>query len=170
LDTISRIVEGLYAGPGCIDLGELGIHVDIIVSLDPSCPVTDGGKRRVYPIENLGIEPLINVWKSLDTLYKEHFLKHRTVYVHCYAGCGRTGSIVIAYLVLFHEYSLEDAINLYYSRRLCGPESWEQHKFLDVTWRLKEKGLSGTEILEIIKESEDLGEYISRLYTVDTNF
>lgn len=165
MNSIVEIIEGLYAGPGCVDLDELGIDIDIILSLDPSCPATGGRKRRVTPIENLGIEPLGNVGRALETLYREHFLKHSRVYVHCYAGCGRTGTVVIAYLFLFHNYSLEEAVNLFYSKRFCGPESWEQHKFLDVTWRLKRKGLTALEIVELIKESRDLGEYIGRMHT-----
>ncbi len=165
MDSIAQIIEGLYAGPGCVDLSEHGVSVDVVVSLDPSCPVTGGGRRRVFPVENLGIEPLNNVAGALELLYREHFVRHRRVYVHCYAGCGRTGTVVIAYLILFHGYSLEEAVNLYYSKRLCGPESWEQHKFLDVTWKLKRKGLTGMEVLELIRESRDLGEYVGWMYT-----
>ncbi|MEB3757002.1 MAG: hypothetical protein GSR79_09140, partial [Desulfurococcales archaeon] len=70
------------------------------------------------------------------------------------------GTIVIAYLIIFHKYTLENALRLYYYKRGCGPESWDQHKFLDTTWKLVSRRMEPIQVLEAIKESSDLGEYI----------
>jgi len=66
LHGVAEIIRGLYAGPGCVDLGEHSINVDVVVSLDPSCPVTGGGRHYVFPVENLGIEVLELIRESRD--------------------------------------------------------------------------------------------------------
>ncbi|MEB3756990.1 MAG: dual specificity protein phosphatase family protein, partial [Desulfurococcales archaeon] len=131
----AQIIDRLYAGPGCLDLRNYDIDVDVIISLDDDCPVK-GGQRIVIPISNLSVEPVGNAGKAIEKLYVNHLKRKKRVYVHCYAGCGRTGTIVIAYLIIFHKYTLENALRLYYYKRGCGPESWDQHKFLDTTWKL----------------------------------
>jgi len=155
----AQIIERLYAGPGCIDLGGHDIVVDLIISLDGNC-LANGARRLVIPINDLSIEPICNAGKAIEKLHLNHLIRKKRVYIHCYAGCGRTGAIVTAYLILFHGFGLENALRLYYYKRGCGPESWDQYKFLDTTWKLVSKGMNPLQILEAIKESSDLGEYI----------
>ena len=153
------IIERLLAGPGCIDLRKYDVNVDLVVSLDNNCHVR-GAPRQVIPINNLSIEPVYNAGKAIEKIHLNHLIKKKRVYVHCYAGCGRTGTVVVSYLILFQGYTLENALRLYYYKRGCGPESWDQHKFLDITWRLISTGINPQDILGAVKSSSDLGEYM----------
>ena len=122
-----EIEEGLFAGHGCIDVD---VAVDVIVSLDCSCPARAPGADRVcYDILNGHVIPWENLVGAILTLLTVRARGGR-VYVHCMAGCGRTGTVVSAYLMLSRGWSAEEAVGYFVSRRGCGPETWEQHRFL----------------------------------------
>ena len=161
MSSVAEIIEGLLAGPGCVDLSEYS--VDIVVSLDCSCRPVGVYKSVCVPIRDYGVEPLSNAARALRRIHEELDVKRHSVYVHCRAGCGRTGTIVVAFLVLFRDMTLGNALNLFYSKRLCGPESWEQHKFLDVLWRMTRRGIPWQRILEVMEEASDLGGFMGVL-------
>ncbi len=131
-DEPAEVVPGLYAGPGCLDLEEWGVEVDLIVTLEPSCPAERSGSRRViFPVRDMEVEPVANVAGAIAAI-AEALASGRRVYVHCYAGCGRTGTVVAGYLVLFKGMRPEEAVAAFEAARGCGPESEEQLMFLDL--------------------------------------
>ncbi|MMZ70277.1 Dual specificity phosphatase, catalytic domain [compost metagenome] len=69
------------------------------------------------------MEPIGNFYKALAKLV-ELARAGRRVYVHCRAGCGRTGTLVAAYLIVEKGLGYEEAVSLYRARRGCGPQSW----------------------------------------------
>ncbi len=59
--------------------------------------------------------PLVNAW--LD--------RHPNSLVHCYAGCSRSCSVVIAYLIYRFRLGYEQAfVHVKLQRELCDPHRW----------------------------------------------
>jgi atypical dual specificity phosphatase len=157
------IIDKLYAGPGCVDLGNYGINADIIITLDPSCSVKgDGNQRIVLPLEDFNVEPIKNIGKAVQIIDKK-LKKNNSVYVHCHAGCGRTGTIVVSYLILFKDMQLNQAIDIFYEKRHCGPDSMPQEIFLEALYKMKRKLGSNNLVLKILNKSETLDDFLQNL-------
>ncbi|MGC9112532.1 protein-tyrosine phosphatase family protein [Acidilobus sp.] len=156
----AEVAPNLYAGPGCVDLDEYGIKVDVIITLEPSCPAeATGSSREVYPIRDMEVEPIGNTASAIAAIAR-HLEQGRRVYVHCYAGCGRTGTVVSGYLVLFRGMSPEEAVNAFEGARGCGPESEEQLMFLDLLDVMKRRlGPWGT--IRELSQGMGLGDVLS---------
>ncbi|MGC9210010.1 MAG: protein-tyrosine phosphatase family protein [Acidilobus sp.] len=158
----AEVVPGLFAGPGCLDLEEWGIDVDYIVTLEPSCPAEHPRARRlVYPVRDMEVEPVANVAGAIASIAKA-LEGGRRVYVHCYAGCGRTGTVVSGYLILFRGMSPEEAVATFEAARGCGPESEEQLMFLDLL-EVMRKRMGPWEALRELADSLGVGDLVSRL-------
>ncbi len=152
-------MPGLWAGPGCAELD----FIDDVICLDSSCPAS-GGRLHCFPIEDGDVEPISNFARALETLIRL-IEEGRKVYVHCYAGCGRTGTLVSAYLIIRECMTYEEAVNRFRARRGCGPESWCQEMLLRGLSLVKQEKGPG-EALRILRESRDLGEFIGRVRRV----
>ncbi len=161
---VVEVIDGLYAGPGCVDLDEDGIKVDYVVTLEPSCPAeASGAQRLTFPLIDMEAEPIENAVGAIEAIAKA-LTRGRRVYVHCYAGCGRTGMVVSGYLVLFRDMTAEEAVNHFVSLRGCGPESEEQLLFLDLLEAMKRRLKDPWKVIEELEGSEGIGDALSRLY------
>ena len=69
-------------------------------------------KIERYPIEDFNPEELYKKLKGAGALLNDLIKKGKNVYVHCTAGIGRAPSVVIIYLVLYQNYSINDAVEL----------------------------------------------------------
>lgn len=142
-------------GPGCVEVRGF----DAVICLDPECPVDPGGAEvYCYPVEDFSVEPIGNFYKALAKLV-ELARAGRRVYVHCRAGCGRTGTLVAAYLIVEKGLGYEEAVGLYRARRGCGPQSWEQEMLLRGLDIIASR-LGGREALRILGEARSLGDLI----------
>ena len=65
-----------------------------------------------YPIEDFSQDELYQKLKVAGDLLNNLIKKGKNVYVHCTAGIGRAPSVVIIYLVLYQNYSINDAVEL----------------------------------------------------------
>ena len=62
-----------------------------------------------YPIEDFNQEDLENKLKGAGDTLKKLLDKGKSVYVHCTAGMSRAAATVIIYLVLYEDFSVEEA-------------------------------------------------------------
>ena len=56
--------------------------------------------------------------------------KNEVLLVHCYAGCGRTGILLVIYLMVFERLTLEDALQEVRNIRPCAVETKWQETYL----------------------------------------
>jgi hypothetical protein len=116
-----RLLAGEY--PGSLDprstrrkveaLLDSGVEIFIDLTeegeLDPYATLLAGrAQHRRHPIPDLGVLPAAGVEAILDAI-DEQLADRRPVYVHCWGGVGRTGTIVGCHLVR-HGHSGDAAI------------------------------------------------------------
>ena len=70
-----------------------------------------GIKINRYPIEDFNQEDLAEKLKGAGDLLNKLLKEGNTVYVHCTAGMSRAAATVIIYLVLYENFSVEEATN-----------------------------------------------------------
>ena len=70
-----------------------------------------GIKINRYPIEDFNQEDLAEKLKGAGDLLNKLLQEGNTVYVHCTAGMSRAAATVIIYLVLYENYTVEEATN-----------------------------------------------------------
>ena len=63
-----------------------------------------------YPIEDFNEVDLALKLKGAGDTLKELLDKGKTVYVHCTAGMGRAAATVVIYLVLYQDYTVDEAV------------------------------------------------------------
>lgn len=78
-----------------------------------------GIKRFYFPIEDGSAPSVDELMKITDLLMK---LEEKKVLIHCYAGCGRTGTVLAAYMIR-KGMSAEEAISYIRSMRPCSIET-----------------------------------------------
>ncbi|MGC9020341.1 MAG: protein-tyrosine phosphatase family protein [Candidatus Methanodesulfokora sp.] len=78
-----------------------------------------GIKRLYFPMEDGSAPSVDELMRITDLLMK---LEGRKVLIHCYAGCGRTGTVLAAYMIR-KGMSAEEAISYVRSIRPCSIET-----------------------------------------------
>ncbi len=154
----------LYGGPPYL---VSTVDPDIVVSLAYRVVARSRSTRKTYhyPIMDFHVEPIYNIGYAIEKIYY-HLTNGDKVYVHCLGGCGRTGTVVSAYLILFHGYSVEDAVMEFYRQRGCTIESFEQEIFLKRIHEILVKTRSPMEIIDLLKRIEKLDRFLN---ASDTN-
>lgn len=148
----------LYGGPPYL-VNE--VDPIIVISLATYIVARSRSTREVYhfPIRNLHVEPIHNIGYALEKI-NYHISKGESVYVHCLGGCGRTGTVISAYLIIFHKYSYRDAILEFLRQRGCTVESYEQELFLNILSRLTQVIRVEYRIISLVKESNSLDDFM----------
>ncbi|MGC8573019.1 MAG: hypothetical protein C0172_00910 [Caldisphaera sp.] len=158
----AEIINNLYAGPGCIDLRKHNISPDIVITLDPGCAIKGDSNRIVLPIEDFNVEPIKNIGRAVEVI-ENNLKSNKKIYIHCHAGCGRTGTVVVSYLILYKDFHLNQALDLFYSKRRCGPDSMPQELFLESLYKLKKEIKSPNQIIKNLIRSETLDDFLNYL-------
>ena len=78
-----------------------------------------------FPIEDFNQEDLELKLKDAGDKLKELLDKGKTVYVHCTAGMSRAAATVIIYLVLYEDYSVEEARDFVKKHRPIICPNWD---------------------------------------------
>jgi hypothetical protein len=129
-----RLLAGKFAGAptdakAAANIGALGgagitLVVDLTHESDRLPPyaahVTAPMRRVTMPIPDFGVPTLEQLAETLD-LIDEEIASGGVVYVHCWGGCGRTGTVVSSWLVK-RGLSAEEALERYaeLSTEVCG--------------------------------------------------
>jgi protein-tyrosine phosphatase len=133
-----RFLAGSYPLPRLASIREAGIDffLDLTVENEYSFPPYAAGvEYRRLAIRDFGCPTVDRMRETLDAI-DDALARGRNVFVHCYAGVGRTGTVVGCFLVR-HGMSPADALDAIahwragreYGRRRS-PETDEQEEFV----------------------------------------
>lgn len=97
--------------------------------------------RVAVLLEGTGIDQLKLAFKDFSTpsagqvktflhYIGEALVNKEPVMVHCAAGCGRTGLLLMLYLMFFESWDLEQGLAELRTYRPCAVESLDQEQFL----------------------------------------
>ena len=122
------VPERLAAGPYPQDLAELrAAGIDAFVDLTETGELppyaVDGVEYRRAPIRDFGT-PSVAEMEAILELLDELLARGRTVYLHCFGGRGRTGTVLGCYLVR-QGWGADDAL-----ASISGPETEAQRAFV----------------------------------------
>jgi hypothetical protein len=116
----------------------IGLIVDLTEGTEWGLPryaglVVPPAERRWHPIPDFGCPPVEGMREILDAI-DAALARDAGVYVHCYAGIGRTGTVVSCYLVRHGMDPAEAMATTSRWRGIRSPQSVEQEDFV-LGWR-----------------------------------
>lgn len=117
LENCDEIIPNLYLGgfeaaeqPD--RLADQGICAIVCCNRELEFPSSKYSNRLEYyrvDVEDMGREPIEFYFEEASEFIHNQLMQERPVLVHCRAGVSRSSTVVIAYLVEYHGYSLHDA-------------------------------------------------------------
>lgn len=125
LNNCDQIIPNLYLGgvAAASDKDKLvqqGIRAVCCCVRELEFPTREFSKEVEYyrvDIEDIGREPIELFFPEATEFIHSWISREQPVLVHCRAGVSRSASVVIAYLIAYHGYSLHDAFFLVRSHR-----------------------------------------------------
>jgi hypothetical protein len=116
-EQINEIIRNLYLGDRdvAIDpsrLADYGIQAVVCCNRELEFPSSQFSPNLEYyrvDVEDMGREPIELFFPEATEFIHTQLSQERPVLVHCKAGVSRSSSVVLAYLVEYHGYSLHDA-------------------------------------------------------------
>ncbi len=115
--------------------------IKVIISLDPDIPdevierINELGlKHYVMPIVNFSA-PTLEQLDEIVRVIAKHVERGEKVLVHCWAGCGRTGTVLAAYLI-WKGMDAHTAVAELRGMRPCSIETQSQLNVVWYYWKL----------------------------------
>ncbi len=139
MHNFSYIIPGVLAGTnlprGLSDLKwlfEKGIRV-LVTAMDKTLDETDvtsvGLTYHHYDVPPYGT-PTLEQLRKFVKLVDDCSSKNLPLCVHCYLGCGRTGTFLAAYIIHSEGMSADKAIRVIRQHRPCSLETQGQERVL----------------------------------------
>lgn len=143
LENVNEIAANLYLGGITAalepqNLVDQGIRAVVCCVRETEFPSCDFHKDLAYyrvDVEDIPREPIDLFWPEATAFMNDWISEGKPVFVHCRAGVSRSASTVIAYLVSYQGYTLNDAFltarkrrpvvtpNLGFMEKLCDFET-----------------------------------------------
>lgn len=121
----TKIIDRLYLGNSCNARNYYDMQNDNIGLVVNASPCISNYFSKEFEYLNVDVKDIsgANILPYLlDTVnsMKEYISNHpnRNILVHCFMGSSRSATIIIAYLIKFHNYSLEDAMQYVKEKRI----------------------------------------------------
>jgi len=135
-EKINHIIDNLYLGD-CShsedDLIKLGISY--VFNMTPNdYRKYDNIIEIKTPIQDIMSQNIMDIYPDIVKKIKELNDDNLKIYIHCHAGISRSASLVILYVMKYHNMNFETAFKFVREKRLCiqpNPSFVEQLKFLE---------------------------------------
>ena len=118
------IVDQLYLGNSCNARNYYELENNKVGLIINSSPCISNYFQNEFEYYNVKVEDIsgADILCHLDnTVTKMHdFIENnpqKSVFVHCFMGSSRSATIIIAYLMKYHDYNLRDALNFVKEKR-----------------------------------------------------
>ena len=118
------IVDQLYLGNSCNARNYYELENNKVGLIINSSPCISNYFQNEFEYYNVKVEDIsgADILCHLDnTVKKMHeFIEsnpQKSVFVHCFMGSSRSATIIIAYLMKYHNYNLRDALNFVKEKR-----------------------------------------------------
>ena len=118
------IVDQLYLGNSCNARNYYELENNKVGLIINSSPCISNYFQNEFEYYNVKVEDIsgADILCHLDnTVKKMHeFIENnpqKSVFVHCFMGSSRSATIIIAYLMKYHNYNLRDALNFVKEKR-----------------------------------------------------
>jgi len=122
----------------------VSVFVDLTEEKDGLLPyenMIDGARYLRFPIPDVSVPESSGLMKKILDAIDQHINKNKVVYVHCWGGIGRTGTVVGCWLARHgHEgQAAYDRLQELWrhnpkSAYRRSPETWEQKQYI-LDWR-----------------------------------
>ncbi|XKL62262.1 hypothetical protein PGB90_002095 [Kerria lacca] len=170
LFNVSKLTENLYLCGACAlradTFEKLGITCVVNCTTreelpDPPLPTTIKTYLRI-PVLDSSVTNLLQYFHNIADIIKKVSLEGGKTLVHCIAGVSRSTSLCLAYLLKYHEMSLQEAYTYVKRRRPCVRPNNSFFKQL-IDFEIENRGIPSVSMV-LDKNNQS---YIPNLYVND---
>jgi protein-tyrosine phosphatase len=118
-------IGAIYNAHNIDELSHFNIKIIINAAYEVINKFHDAFEYKKYMWDDSYDQKIYDDLDSAVDLIHQNITQKKNVLVHCYAGKSRSGSIIVAYLIKYHNKSFKDALNFAKSKRpVISPNSF----------------------------------------------